>query len=120
MAEDGTFGRAAGQPGQGRRDAPNGRRRQSDLLHEAPAHDFVSDAFQHLKYVAYVDAAMPLMRKAGVADDMDEGFVGLESGSDAAGFVKACRNLRLWIREPKVHGPTRFPQQSELLQMAGE
>lgn len=72
------------------------------LAKEPAARDFVSDAFAHLKFIAYVDAAKPLFEKAGVADDMDEGFVELKRGSDAAAFVETCRKLRLWKREPAV------------------
>jgi catalase len=72
------------------------------LLKNAAAKDFVSDAFAHLKFVGYVDAAMPLFEKAGIAADMDDGFVPLAKGKGPATFVAACRKLRKWSREQVV------------------
>ncbi len=45
------------------------------LLKNAAAKDFVSDAFAHLKFIAYVDAATPLFEKAGIAADLDAGCI---------------------------------------------
>jgi catalase len=73
------------------------------LGREATAKDFVSDAFAHAKFIAYAEAARPLMQKAGVAEMMDEGFVALQSAADARRFVEICRQLRHWEREAKVH-----------------
>jgi catalase len=70
------------------------------LLKNAAAKDFVSDAFAHLKFVGYVEAALPLFEKAGL--DLDEGFVPLDKAKGPATFVAACRKLRLWAREKAV------------------
>ena len=72
------------------------------LAKEATARDFVSDAFAHLKFIAYTEDATPLLQKAGVLEDRDEGFVPLRSADDAKAFVAACRKLRVWQREAKV------------------
>jgi catalase len=72
------------------------------LAKEATARDFVSDAFAHLKLIAYTEDATPLLRKAGVLEDRDEGCVPLRSADDAKAFVAACRKLRVWSREAKV------------------
>jgi catalase len=72
------------------------------LLKNAAAKDFVSDAFAHLKFIAYVDAAMPLLEKAGIAADLDEGCFILNAPTDADVFVRACRKLRRWDREQLV------------------
>lgn len=72
------------------------------LIKNAAAKDFVSDAFAHLKFVGYVDAAMPLFEKAGIASDMDDGFVPLAKAKGPATFVAACRKLRKWDREQVV------------------
>ncbi len=72
------------------------------LAGEATAKDFISDAYAHAKFVAYAEAAKPLMQKAGVVE-MDEGFVALKAPADARRFVEACRALRYWAREAKVH-----------------
>jgi catalase len=72
------------------------------LLKNAAAKDFVSDAFAHLKVVGYVDAAMPLFEKAGIAGDMDDGFVPLATSKGPSAFIAACRKLRIWAREQVV------------------
>jgi catalase len=72
------------------------------LAREATAKDFVSDAFAHAKFIAYSEAAKPLLRKAGVTE-MDSGCVALKAPTDAKTFLKACRKLRFWEREAKVH-----------------
>lgn len=74
----------------------------SDLLKEATAHDFVSDAFVHCKFIGYVETALPLMQKAGIADSLDEGVIGLGAAGDVAAFIKALGKLRVWAREPSV------------------
>jgi catalase len=72
------------------------------LAKEATARDFVADAFAHMKFIGYAAAAEPLLKKAGVAEDRDEGFLPLGSADDAAAFVTACRKLRFWPREARV------------------
>jgi catalase len=72
------------------------------LLKNASAKDFISDAFSHLKFVGWVKAALPLLEKAGVSEDLDEGFIELTGPKSAAQFVTACRKLRLWSREQAV------------------
>jgi len=72
------------------------------LLKNAAAKDFVSDAFAHLKFVGYTEAAMALFEKAGVASDMDGGFVNLSTAKGPAAFVTACRKLRMWDREQVI------------------
>jgi catalase len=73
-----------------------------DLLQESTARDFVADAFAHCKFIGYVAAARPLFAKAGIADDLDEGFVELSAAKDAGGFVEQLGKLRVWAREPVV------------------
>ncbi|MDP1617272.1 catalase [Phenylobacterium sp.] len=72
------------------------------LSKDKTAKDFVNDAFAHCKFIAHTEAAAVLFDKAGVAEDMDEGFIALESAKDAKTFVEACRAIRLWAREMKV------------------
>lgn len=69
-----------------------------ELLAKPEARDFVADAFAHCKFVAFDEAAWPLFEKAGIADEVDDGVIGLEKPADAAAFVKACRALRFWER----------------------
>ncbi|MBB4658356.1 catalase [Parvularcula dongshanensis] len=70
------------------------------LMNDAPSRDFVADAFAHAKFLAYTDGAMPLLKKAGVAEALDEGCFELDGGVD--GFVGTLGKLRHWDREPKV------------------
>jgi catalase len=74
-----------------------------DLLKESTARDFVADAFAHCKFIGYVEAALPLLAKAGISDDdLDEGCVALASAKDAKAFVDGLGKLRVWAREPNV------------------
>jgi catalase len=73
-----------------------------DLVQESTARDFVADAFAHCKFIGYVVAAEPLLVKAGIFDDLDEGCIALAAARDAASFVAELGKLRLWGREPVV------------------
>nr|WP_064251181.1 catalase [Rhizobium leguminosarum]OAP88265.1 catalase HPII [Rhizobium leguminosarum] len=73
-----------------------------DLLKEATARDFVADAFVHCKFIGYVEAAQPLMQKAGIAASPDEGVIALAAAKDVPAFIKALGKLRVWGREPSV------------------
>ncbi len=72
------------------------------LTNKPPARDFIADAFAHLKFIGYVEAAKPLLQKAGVLDSLDKGFIALSGPADAAAFVATCGDLRLWEREPGI------------------
>ncbi|RWM13068.1 MAG: catalase [Mesorhizobium sp.] len=72
------------------------------LAKEAAAKDFVSDAFAHCKFIGFTAGAEPLLAKAGVDADADEGLIRLDSQEAAEEFVQACRKLRLWAREAAV------------------
>ncbi|MGO7591523.1 catalase [Rhizobium leguminosarum] len=73
-----------------------------DLMKEATARDFVADAFVHCKFIGYVETALPLMQKAGIADSLDEGVIALGAAKDVPAFIKALGKLRVWGREPSV------------------
>ena len=76
-----------------------------ELVHEAAALDFVSDAFNHLKVIGHVPAAEPLLRRAGIIDKLmmdDAGVVRLTGADAVAGFIEVAKKGRLWDREPKV------------------
>lgn len=79
-----------------------GQEAVADLLQESTARDFIADAFAHCKFIGYVAAAEPLLAKAGIADNLDEGCVVLANAKDAAGFVAGLGKLRIWGREPGV------------------
>ena len=73
------------------------------LVNESTARDFIADAFAHLKFIAYVDAALPMMARAGIDErDVDGGCIELSTGNRARTFVEACRKLRFWERSAAV------------------
>ena len=72
------------------------------LTGEAAARDFVADAFAHCKFIAFTSEAVPLLQKAGVDPNADEGFVDLKGPKGITEFVAYCRKLRLWSREMAV------------------
>ena len=77
-----------------------------DLLQSSSARDFVADAFAHCKFIGYVEAALPLFEKSGVAtEDFDEGCIAIGSTKDAKSFVDSLSKLRIWGREPHVKMP---------------
>jgi catalase len=74
------------------------------LAEEATARDFVADAFAHAKFIGYDASARPLMTRAGIRPaDMDDGIIELTDAADAVAFIAACRALRFWDRESRVH-----------------
>ena len=77
-----------------------------DLLQESAARDFVADAFAHCKFIGYVESALPLFEKSGVAvEDFDEGCIAIGSVKDAKSFVDSLSKLRVWGRESNVKMP---------------
>ena len=73
------------------------------LAKHPAARDFVADAFAHLKFIAYNEAATPLLAKAGIAEDLDAGCFQLSEPGSASKFITLCRMLRLWNREKVVN-----------------
>lgn len=72
------------------------------LTGEATARDFVADAFAHCKFIGFTSGAVPLLQKAGVDPEADEGMIGLDDPKAITGFIESCRKLRLWSREMAV------------------
>ena len=73
------------------------------LAAQAAAKDFVSDAHAHCKFVGYSASAQALFDAAGLTDLIDAGYVQLDAKkSTATNFIKTCRQLRFWDREPTV------------------
>lgn len=68
------------------------------LAKDPAARDFVADAFAHMKFIGYVEAAAPLFQKAGVQESRDGGFIALDGGKGSSQFLEACRQLRFWDR----------------------
>ena len=75
----------------------------AEILAKLPAaKDFVSDAFAHCKFMACTPDAEPLLKKAGIAEDLDDGVFALRSRDDIGAFLKACGKLRYWQRAAKM------------------
>jgi catalase len=72
------------------------------LAKEPAARDFVADAFAHMKFIGYVEAALPLFDKAGVLDCRDDGCIALAGPEGCAQFVATCSQLRFWSREAVI------------------
>jgi catalase len=72
------------------------------LTGEAAARDFVADAFAHCKFIGFTAGAAPLLQKAGVDPEADEGLIGLDDPNSIVVFIESCRKLRLWSREMAV------------------
>jgi catalase len=72
------------------------------LAKEATARDFVADAFAHLKYIGYTPQAEPLLSKAGISEEQDQGVICLTEEYTVFEFIKSAKQLRLWTREERV------------------
>ena len=68
------------------------------LLKLPPARDFVADAYAHYKFVGFSEPAAKLFAKAGLPEDLDDGFFPLDAAGDAEAFIAACAELRFWDR----------------------
>ncbi len=73
------------------------------LLKESTARDFIADAFAHMKFIGYTQDAQLLLKKAGIADSLDEACISLAKLADAKRFLQACAALRFWKREASVN-----------------
>jgi catalase len=76
----------------------------AQLALQAEAVNFLRDAFGHLKVIAYLPSAGPLLVKAGMSDanpHTDAGLISLTTNTPAD-FVEAAAKGRIWAREPDV------------------
>jgi catalase len=62
----------------------------------------VRDAFGHLKVIGYTSGAAPLLEKAGITDQADEGVVSLAVLQSVSTFINVARRQRVWEREPAI------------------
>jgi catalase len=72
------------------------------LTRNAAATDFVSDAYAHCKFIAFVASAVPLLEAGGVRPD-EEGLVAVDETGGVDAFVSSAADLRVWAREALVH-----------------
>jgi len=60
--------------------------------------NFVSDAFNHNKFIGYDKGAMKVLDKAGITDVLDDGCFALSDSQSITAFIESCRTLRHWQR----------------------
>ena len=68
-----------------------------DLAKNPATMNFIRDAFNHLKFIAFNPDAKSLIEKAQIK--VDEAVVQVSSASDVKGFLNKAKNLKLWARE---------------------
>ena len=74
----------------------------STLARDGTARDFVSDAYAHCKVIGFSESARPLLEAVGVHENGDAGLTQLGANGEVAAFVEACRQVRVWDREPLI------------------
>ena len=74
------------------------------LLRNSAAVDWVRDAFGHLKVIGHTAAAQPLLAKAGLTDDLDEGVIELDARASVGLYIEAAKHQRIWHREARLSG----------------
>lgn len=67
-----------------------------ELADNGPLRDFISDAFNHNKFMAFNEAAEELVRGVCPISDFDDGMILLESKADVGKFLNASKALRYW------------------------
>lgn len=77
----------------------------AQLVESPSAVDFVRDAFEHLKVIAYDDVARPLLEASGVSHD-DGVIIVSRGGREWVDFVEAASYHRVWSRERIVRPNT--------------
>lgn len=75
----------------------------AELSTQAAAHDWVANAYAHLKVIGLVAAAFPLLEKTG--GKPGPGIVPLTDRKSVAQFIQTARNGRIWDREPSLRRP---------------
>ena len=69
------------------------------LAQKPEACDFLADAFAHCKFIALSPDCLPLVKKLGLEDSLDDGVVNLGASKDVKEFVALLGELRHWKRE---------------------
>lgn len=72
---------------------------QDSLGTTPPAMAFLSEAFQHCKYIGWSEGATALVAVSGLAGVEDDAFCALTDAGSVDSFVTACKLLRHWPRE---------------------
>ena len=76
-----------------------------DLMEMAAAINWIRDAYGHLKALAYVEGAAPLLAKAAVESDVELGVIELDGKKGLENFIAAAKKHRIWDREKLVRPP---------------
>ena len=72
------------------------------LLKNSAAIDWLQDAFGHLKVIGHTSAGQPLIAKASIADDLDEGVIELDGRPGVGQYIEAAKQQRVWAREARL------------------
>ncbi|WP_419419685.1 catalase [Legionella sp. D16C41] len=70
------------------------------LFNLPKVHEFINDAYLHCKFIGYTKHLQPLLTQVGSINHLDDGFFSLIDENATAKFIKACRKLRYWSRNP--------------------
>jgi catalase len=70
------------------------------LVNDPAARDFLADAFGHCKFIAIHPTSVPLVSKAGLPPELDDGVFVIGKPTDVAPFLaKLKAEVRYWQRE---------------------
>jgi catalase len=72
---------------------------QDSLATTPPALAFLSEAYQHCKYIGWSEPASALIAVCGLSGAKDTAFCALTDVASVTSFVKGCKALRHWPRE---------------------
>lgn len=72
--------------------------KEKGIQKNAKAHEFISDAYLHHKYIAYISDALPLIQQCAFINEIDEGFLELKNENSFKTFLQQAKNLRYWSR----------------------
>lgn len=70
------------------------------MKQHAATMNFIRDAYAHLKIIAYVPAAKPLLERAGIT--VDDGIVEIGAHTETAAYIDAARHGRVWSRAARI------------------
>lgn len=70
------------------------------IKNEPKMNEFITDAYNHFKYIAYINESASLIKNNGLIKD-DAGLFLLDSGNSINKFIQECKNLRFWERKGK-------------------
>ncbi len=72
---------------------------QNSLATTPAALSFLTEAFQHCKYIGWSEGASALVAVCALSGAADDAFCALTDTASVTSFVMACKTLRHWPRE---------------------